>query len=77
MAKTILVVAQVIDESSGDIVDANTTTVTGRSDAEVAAFGAALKQFGEDQTKAAFAAGAKKEHIRQNRHSHGHGHGKP
>jgi len=73
MAKTILLIAEVIDESNGDIVDANTTVINGVSDAGVAAFGAALKQFGEDTTKAGLAAGVPKSAMKQHRHSHGHG----
>ena len=77
MAKTILIVAQVIDEVTGAVEDANTTIVSGQDQAAVDAWKADFQKFGEEQTQKATSAGVPASAIKQHRHSGHHGHGKP
>lgn len=69
--KTILVVAQVIDENGG-IDDANTTLILHQSDADVQRFATALEKFGAEQTAAGLQAGVEKKDIKQHRHKKAH-----
>lgn len=66
--KTILVVAQVIDEGTGAIEDANTTIVQNQDEKDVDQWKADFRKFGEDEAKKAIAAGTSASNMKQHRH---------
>lgn len=66
--KTILVVASVLNEDTGEVEDSHVTRVTGQDDAGVTRWKQGFAAFGAAQVQEGLAAGVSKDKMHMHRH---------